>query len=127
MCPLISPIIIILFPHALLQTSAKSGDVDVAGFTVKEVAEMEMFCLRFVYCMLVVSRRAWRESLDENKALRETISILSEEVKWYVTQPPNLPSETLIEATHTVASRCPHAASDDQEDPDMSAPLLYLM
>ena len=46
----------------------RASDVDVASLTVSEVAEMEVFCLRCIYNTLVESRRAWRESRDENKA-----------------------------------------------------------
>ena len=103
----------------------RAGDVDVAGLTVNEVAEMEIFCLRCVYSMLVESRRAWRESLDENKALRETISILSEEVKRYVTQPPNPPSETPVESTPEVAPHSQGAPMQHQDSPETSASLSY--
>ena len=67
----------------------RAGNVYVAGLAVSEVAEMEIFCLRCVFGMLAESRRAWKESRDESKALREMLSILPENVKRYVAQPPN--------------------------------------
>ena len=79
----------------------KAGDVDVAGLPVSEVAEMDVFCLRCVYLRLAESRRAWQESQDENKALREMILILSDEIRNCVARisdPPGGVSASPIDA-----------------------------
>ena len=63
----------------------RAGDV-VADLVANKIALMGFFSLKCVYAMLTELRLTWKESQDENKALREMISILSDEIRGYMTQ-----------------------------------------